>query len=68
MRKVLAGFIMDGHGGGVDNYLLNFPGKCTVHRRCDRGFAHKRELTKNWKSILSRVSFPAFCDCQSKAS
>lgn len=24
MRKVLAGFIMDGHGGGVDNYLLNF--------------------------------------------
>ena len=24
MRKILAGFIMDGHGGGVDNYLLNF--------------------------------------------
>lgn len=22
--KVLIGFIMDGHGGGVDNYLLNF--------------------------------------------
>ena len=24
MKKILAGFIMDGHGGGVDNYLLNF--------------------------------------------
>ena len=24
MRKILAGFILDGHGGGVDNYLLNF--------------------------------------------
>ncbi len=24
MKKILVGFIMDGHGGGVDNYLLNF--------------------------------------------
>lgn len=24
MIKVLAGFIMDGHGGGIDKYLLNF--------------------------------------------
>lgn len=24
MKKILAGFIMDGRGGGVDNYLLNF--------------------------------------------
>lgn len=24
MKKMLVGFIMDGHGGGVDNYLLNF--------------------------------------------
>lgn len=24
MKKILLGFIMDGHGGGVDNYLLNF--------------------------------------------
>lgn len=24
MKKMLAGFIMDGHGGGIDNYLLNF--------------------------------------------
>lgn len=24
MKKILAGFVMDGHGGGVDNYLLNF--------------------------------------------
>lgn len=24
MKKMLVGFIMDGHGGGVDHYLLNF--------------------------------------------
>ena len=24
MKKILLGFIMDGHGGGVDNYLLNY--------------------------------------------
>lgn len=24
MKKILVGFIMDGNGGGVDNYLLNF--------------------------------------------
>lgn len=24
MKKILLGFIMDGHGGGVDNYLLHF--------------------------------------------
>lgn len=24
MKKVLAGFIMDGHSGGIDKYLLNF--------------------------------------------
>ena len=24
MKKILAGFIMDGYGGGIDKYLLNF--------------------------------------------
>ena len=24
MKKILAGFIMDGHSGGIDKYLLNF--------------------------------------------
>ena len=29
MKKILAGFIMDGYGGGIDKYLLEFFRECS---------------------------------------
>ncbi len=58
MKKILAGFIMDGHGGGIDKYLLNFLRKRTAAENVEIDFLTNemdKELEEYLKKYHSRI-------------
>ena len=57
---------MDGHGGGVDNYLLNFLEN--VHTQDIEVDLLTNSIDKELEKISEQISFSYFCDCQSKTS